>query len=621
MNLKCRNNNRNFSFFRMLPALAVIFVCLSVASCAPVKVNGGQVIRELPPRPMPSDAVDMVSSPVELDVPASVAEPEPAKIPVVAEAPPAPSRLVRVLVLPDSSRVDSRLGVYADKLKNWKLLEEQIVSLGLEDRRPEAWSACRADLEDIFAGYSRLMELVLKQSTPSDKLDPVDFDLWGVYYRDMAFLEGDCDRVFKDGASLVKGWLDRFSSQAREEAEAAVERYADGGKYEEAILAYNNLLSSYPGRLLSVAARRAYAMALLKTGRLSEAVDALQDSVQQLSPSPEQRSLMRLIADILLSLGRVDEAKDYYQKLADFYNSRKGDDVWVKDQLSVLSRADLSSGAYVMYQEVMRYNLSFDGRKVPDGMEKMVRQMEEQFPSSPFTIRARENLREVLDSARGWFEGRMAAVDRLVEAGDFDRARGVVDALLSRNLSAATMEMVQHTREEIDRAEKAEVEKQQHLLQQTRESQWQEAEKLLDQRDYDGAIKVYHLLYDTEYDQKARTKVVMASDQAASDLRRRAANIFVKARRSGDYDSKRKYFVDSWKLLASILVKYPDSTLLDKVRQNQAILSGQIKKLDPDLFASLNNPPGAGGSSEDSAPSGPAASGAAVSDELNVSVP
>ncbi len=591
-----RRNNKEI-FIDVLAALALALIGLALCSCAPVKVSGaaGQRIVELPPRPMtddrPLDAVPAPAAPEEVS-PGAPDEPAgaPAEDGVGAEpAAPPQVQVVKVLVLPDSSRVDARLSGYAEKLRNWKLLEDQIVSLGLEDRRPDGWAACLSDIEEIFNGYSNLLDLVLKQSSPSDSADTVDFDLWGVYYKDIAFLEGDCDRIFRDGASLVKGWLDRFSSKAREEAEEAVERYAETGKYEEAILAYNNLLSSYPGRLMSSEARRAYAISLLKTGRMNEAVEVLQDTVEQLPPSPERRSLERLCGDLLLSLGRADEAKEYYRKLAEFYNSRKGDDIWVRDQLDLLSRGDTDSGAYTMYQEVLRHYLAFDGRYIPEGMEKAVRALEEQYPGSPFALRARENLREVLDSARSWFEGKMAEIDRLVEAGEFDRARGVADMLLATDLSDATREMVQHTREEIDRAEELEIARQQELLKKTRESQWQEAESLLDKRDYDGAIMIYKMLYGTEYDEQARKRVVAASDRAASELRRKAAELFIKARRAADYDSKRQYFIDSWNTLAGIGVKYPDTTLMEKVRQNLEILARQIRSFDPDLLDTLEN--------------------------------
>lgn len=613
------------SFRLVLSAVCATLTLVFMVSCAPVKVNGGQVIRELPAQPMPVE--HLPSEQLDMEKPAEATKPELAEVPQPASSPqdeagvpvepekaspveekepiPAPPRLVKVLVLPDSSRVDARMGIYAEKLKNWQTLEEQIISLGLGDRLPDSWSACKNDISEIFSGYSRLMELVQQQSAPSEEIDSVDFDLWGVYYQDMAFLEGDCGRVFKDGASLVKGGLDRFSSQAQLEAEDAVDRYAEGGHYEEAILAYNNLLSSNPGTVMRANTRRAYAIALLKTGRLSEAVDALQDTISQLPATSEKRSLQRLVADLLLSLGRADEATKVYQELADFYDSRKGDDVWVKDQLAVIGRADLKSGAYTMYQDVLRHYLSFDGRNVPEGMENSVRQLEEQFPASPFAARARENLREVLEAARGWFDGQMAEIDRLVDAGKFDQARAVADGLLTRKLSAATREMAQHTREEIDRAEKSELEKQQQLLLQTRETQWQEAEKLYDQRFYDQAIKIYKNLYDTEYDQKAREKVVKASDRVAAQLRRKAANLFVKARRSsGDLEQKRQYFVESWKLLERIITDYPESTLLDKVKQNQAILAEQIKAFDPNLFETLTSPPpddAAGGGDADPA--------------------
>ena len=82
-------------------------------------------------------------------------------------------------------------------------------------------------------------------------------------------------------------------------------------------------------------------------------------------------------------------------------------------------------------------------------------------------------------------------------------------------------------------------------------------------------------------------KIVEAANQAASQMRKEAASLFIKAGRTPDFEQKKELLLASHRLLTEILDKYPQTDLQDKVNQNKVILEEQIRKIDPALLEVL----------------------------------
>ena len=72
-------------------------------------------------------------------------------------------------------------------------------------------------------------------------------------------------------------------------------------------------------------------------------------------------------------------------------------------------------------------------------------------------------------------------------------------------------------------------------------------------------------------------------------MRKDAASLFIRAGKTSDYEKKRELLVSSYGMLTEILVRYPQTDLLDKVNQNISILEEQIKKFDPALLDELQD--------------------------------
>jgi len=117
--------------------------------------------------------------------------------------------------------------------------------------------------------------------------------------------------------------------------------------------------------------------------------------------------------------------------------------------------------------------------------------------------------------------------------------------------------------------------------------QWDTAVHLMDSQRFDEAIIAFETLMGTEYEEKATIKIVETANMAAGQMRKDAASLFIRAGRTPDIEKKEELLLDSLKMLNEIVVKFPQTDLLDKVNQNIAILEEQIRKIDPALLEEL----------------------------------
>ena len=117
--------------------------------------------------------------------------------------------------------------------------------------------------------------------------------------------------------------------------------------------------------------------------------------------------------------------------------------------------------------------------------------------------------------------------------------------------------------------------------------QWDAAVHLMDSQSFDEAIFAFEALMGTELEEKAKIKIVEAANLGAGQMRKEAASLFIRAGKTADIEVKKQLLVDSYQMLKEILVKFPQTDLLDKVHQNIAILEEQIRKIDPALLEEL----------------------------------
>ncbi|HSH13801.1 MAG TPA: hypothetical protein VLA15_08625 [Desulfurivibrionaceae bacterium] len=113
----------------------------------------------------------------------------------------------------------------------------------------------------------------------------------------------------------------------------------------------------------------------------------------------------------------------------------------------------------------------------------------------------------------------------------------------------------------------------------------QRAVALFDSGNYDEAIGEFSGLLNTQHAPAAREKIREAQTVVATQLRRQAAGIL--AKKTDDPAQKKKLLIEAWTLLNKIISSYPEASIIDKVKQNQAQIEAQLDQLDPFLLPSL----------------------------------
>jgi tetratricopeptide (TPR) repeat protein len=116
-----------------------------------------------------------------------------------------------------------------------------------------------------------------------------------------------------------------------------------------------------------------------------------------------------------------------------------------------------------------------------------------------------------------------------------------------------------------------------------RDAKLQEAQKLLDSEQYEGAVIAYRTLLGTEYDSMAQEGIQQAQNLFAEKGRRQAASLVLRAHGEADAKSKKALMIQALRLLQDINARYPGNRYAVKVQQNIRDVVDQIQGMDPDF--------------------------------------
>ncbi len=462
---------------------------------------------------------------------------------------------------------------YGKRRDQWQDLERQMVTLGFQER-PKAWYRCLSEVQSLADQYAALLDGRALAGVFTGEVE--------LFKKDIFYLESGCDDVRAIGKDALGRWAEQFS------IESDIVHAGPGQFFQGKITAlemFRELLAGLPEQRLEAGVRRSFALALLRSGRLEAALNLLIESNDKCQLGNDALGLRQLVADLLLATGRVDEARQHYEALEGFFSTLYGVDRWVTDQLTLLRNETTHSGSFALFLNVLRSYLLFDGKIVPVDMEKGVVGLEQAAPGSSLAARGRQLFSMIERQVLTWVESRLEKADELVEKKDFESALEILQELADlQGLGKIPDEMVREALDKVRLAQSLEVETQRMLQEQELSIKWEDGLNLLDLKQFDDAIEVFASLLDTGYQNQAKEKIVEASNMAAKLLRRQASSLFVEARKAIDPDRKKVLLRESLDLLRTIGSRYPETEILEKVRQNLNYLEEYIGRLDPTLL-------------------------------------
>ncbi len=486
---------------------------------------------------------------------------------------------------PDIAYLEQRVSVYEKKLAKWWALEEKTQNLEPNFTKPAEWTECLSQIECILSDYGMLRTQQLQgASSLAQETPPVT--ILEAQRRDIVFLESDCEKILAPGAEMVGAWVDSWWKPLADQAKAVVRQYFENGEYDKAISAYERL-STISGRQIGISAKQEYGLALLYAGRLDDAARVYQELLSEFTGTAQQAmpwEFLRKAADLSFATGNLAEAKARYEQMVADYQVVTEDNSWIVDQLALINAADISPAEMAEYTSLLRAFLAFDGQGPGGGLLK---QADNLAHNSPAALSAKQIREAVKNRVRAWVGSRLVLVDNLTEEKKFGQAKAILEDILSDDLAPDIRGIVQRTMDEVVMAEAQELAAQKLLIEQSLALKWEEANKLLESKRYDEAIKGFKSLLATDYDEQAGKKVTEAARLAAVEKRKEAATLFIKASKAVAPELKKEFLVSSWRLLKEIKEKYPHVDIIDKVIGNLKVLEEQINRLDPALLDAL----------------------------------
>ncbi|TBV82282.1 MAG: hypothetical protein EYX74_03165 [Desulfobulbaceae bacterium] len=550
-----------------------------------------------PPAPAPVPSVAPMS-PEQAPAPEiPVPDPPPqvadsvAVAPVMVQlvAPQLAEEIVRYAIS-EEQKVSRRLAYHQQKGEAWRKLDLQLTDLVPFQLRPVQWDACLGQLETLIADHHRTGELLRS-------LQFGDFSLWAqaasalisAQRADLDFVNANCQATYDLVALTVAARLDSFEATVAEQLAAVALHHAREGRATEAIESLSRLRALDPARKPAAAWLRQLSVALVRAGAKEQALHLLAEHGAADAAPGDPGGLGRLQADLLLISGNRAEALNRYEALDLRYAAMASEREWVTAQLRLL-RGDGATDReeLELFLAIMRDVILFDGQSMPPRLNEHLRRLENLDPLGMLTYRARAMVAEVADQAEQWLRQQVAEVTGLLAQNQLAEALARLEVILLKPLAPAQVEKIQALQVTVEGKQREEKERRRQQQRQDLALQWEEANRLLGLRNFAEAITIFSHLLATEYGEKARSRIEDATFEIVTEIRREAALLMSRARSSLDHGRARELAAESWRLLRQIIVQYPDSGIVPRVRDNLRSVEAFLESLEPGLVEYLH---------------------------------
>lgn len=508
-----------------------------------------------------------------------------------------PEAPVKDVLMPTLTMINDRIFAYEQKLKEIEALKLEAESRSNTSREQlQLIDHCRRQVTDVLVEYNALHERLLKKTElPAAQLLAGD-SLLRISDKDIEFLESDCLQGFGTTQAVASPMVGQSAITSLHADEKILKDAFNQGDYVKVINRYEQLPLE-AGQRPAFDITFLYGQALLKTQREIEARKIFNDLLTVIRDQDQAQwefRLMQLIGDLEFGLEIYDGARIRYKEINSVYDALSVKNSWANQQLTALDINRYQSDEIKAYAALLKsylgYNPGRDGYSVVEQIEAYI----QQFPYSPVSSNADFLLEMAQKQADDWLASILQRIDELAEQKKFQEALLLIERVPKGILPVAKQEALRRKSEQLITSESIVIETDRLVQEQELEEDWNRGMTLLEGKKYDEAIEVFTNLLASSYEAKARMRIDEAAFLAANEDRQRAAELFVRANRTVDLESKKKLLFASRQLLQDILIKYPQAGLSDKVKRNLLRIEEEIGRLDPTL---LSVPTTVGGSS------------------------
>lgn len=516
------------------------------------------------------------------------------------QADPAAAR--RDVLQPAMTAINTRIAAYTDKLQQWQDIERKSTTMGLGPDKLNRINECRANLEHVLLEYNALQQQLQGETRVDAAQLLAGKSLLLLNQQDIEYLESGCGNYLSE----LQQQPQRPVAPAM--ADPQIKAAYDNADFDQVINLYVQTAQT-PGQRPALETTYQYAQALLKNHQQAEAakvVNELLAEVRQPPSSPLLLPVLQLAADLAFTQEAYDEARRQYEEVVKVSIEQGAHkEEWAGLQLAALQPGAAQPAELRDFGGLLKNYLAYvpkrDGFTVTEASNRYLQQ-------NPYT-RLGANVSGLRNNARNeadaWLnrglqrvensvgerqappqEGQPTASDAGVVAGQgaaVQQGAGAAAAVPATSSNATPPPQV--------------------VDEKSYQEDYDRGMAHFQAKEYDKALERFNRLQHTAYAPKVQPMVTEASKQAAQEVRQKAAELFVRANNSRDGEEKRKLLISSRDLLQSILTKYPQSGLTDKVQRNLARIESDLRGLEgsstprPVSSGGAYVPPKTGGSS------------------------
>lgn len=497
-----------------------------------------------------------------------------------------PVRKVVDVLMPTMKLINDRIYEYEQKRDALQALKHALAEKDIPQDALEQIESCRVTLRDILVEYNALNERLLKKTNLEAAQLIAGESLLRISEKDIAFLESECKTLVTASTEMAPQGSSQTDLRNLHREEMQLKEAYVAGNYSQVIALYLDLPLEEDQKP-SFDATYLYGQSLLKTRQEPEAREVfieLLDRIRRQDQALWEFRLMQLIGDLEFGLGGYVEARERYLEIQKTYKELESRNIWAEKQLGALGLSGRPNGEISDYAALLKnylsYNPSRDGYVVVQQADNYVRK----HPYSPVASTVDQLLAMAQIEADKWLSGLLREADQLAKQGKYQESLLLLERVPKTILPPDKQEALNRKSAQLLTAESIAIETKRLVEEQEHQEQWNDAMSLLELRRYDDAIEKFTAMLRTPYGEKAEAKINETAGLAAEADRRRASDLFVRAKRTTALESKKKLLLTSHQLLQDILIKYPQAGMSEKVKRYLRSVEQEIRRVDPNLL-------------------------------------
>ncbi|MCL7488353.1 MAG: hypothetical protein M8357_09305 [Desulfobulbaceae bacterium] len=482
--------------------------------------------------------------------------------------------------------VDDRIVEYEGKTAQWEKFTAEAATVNLDREQRDTITDCQIRLINILNGYNDLHRMLIRESSGQSVDASVIEKFVAAKRQDIRFLESDCQQIItadRQPGGWITGTLDRILV----EKESELQEKMASGDYQQVIELYGSLPLEQ-GQQPAYQTTYNYGQALLRSGREEEAAEVFREllaSLQEQDLIQREFKLMQLIADIQFGMQNYEKAFERYVDIINRYAGLGENIEWVRKQQSMISARNSRGLEVRNFAELMRGYLAYNPERDAFKVSLQASRFLADFPDSSMVPTVNHIMYESRDRAEAWFAGLLQRIRMLKNEKNYQEALLAIEQLPMHEMPPDKKDLIRTLSDELTAADYEEAETRRLAQEEALQDTWSRGQDYLRAKEYDRAIEVFSTLADTSYADRANDKIAEASQLAAQEDRRVAAEYFVEAGKATDQEKRIDLLFKSRQLLQGILQKYPQSGLLDKTEKNLERIEEEIRSINPELLS------------------------------------